>query len=167
MDQVQWNVISAVFDAAIELPPDQREAFVHSASKGTPSVVAEVLAMLAADCELANNPEEGDFLRPLDFPDDALEPFQSSPPPFQPGQLVRERFRIIRQVGEGGMGHVFEAWDEELGIRVALKAIRPELSNHAESLTRFRREVRVGLQANHPNICLPSRSTTKSGRPNK
>jgi eukaryotic-like serine/threonine-protein kinase len=153
MDETQWNRISEIFDNAIELPVHKREAFVLLESWGNPFIVAEVLAMLGADRQLECDPSASDFLKPLDLPDDALEPFLPSQPPFQPGQVVRGRFRIIRSVGEGGMGHVFEAWDDELEIRVALKAIRPEISNHAESLSRFRREVRVGLQTNHPNIC--------------
>ena len=133
----------------------ERKAFVRSACNGDNVVASEVLEMLAADHALDSDATGDCFLKPFDFPrGGALEPFSLSPPPFQPGQVIRGRFRsVVRQVGEGGMGHVFEAWDEELGIRVALKAIRAEISNDAESLARFRREVRVGLQANHANIC--------------
>jgi serine/threonine protein kinase/tetratricopeptide (TPR) repeat protein len=153
MNQLQWNRISELFDRAIDLPGPERESFVLSESGGDPVVLHKLLAMLDADRLLANWSAPRSFLEPFNFPDDALESFLPSPPPFQIGELIRDRFRIVRPIGEGGMGHVFEAWDHELDIRVALKAIRPELSAHPESLARFRREVRVALLANHPNIC--------------
>jgi tetratricopeptide (TPR) repeat protein len=56
-------------------------------------------------------------------------------------------------VGEGGMGHVFEAFDNELKVRVALKSIRPEIAGNPTALEFFRREVRIARTITHPNVC--------------
>jgi serine/threonine protein kinase len=58
---------------------------------------------------------------------------------------------VIRQIGEGGMGVVFEARDDRLDRSVAIKVVRstPEISSHE----RFRREARAAAAINHPNVC--------------
>lgn len=72
---------------------------------------------------------------------------------FMPGDLVAERYCIIRPVARGGMGLVYEAEDTELGGRVALKALRPEIALHTTNLARFRREIHLARRVTHPNIC--------------
>ncbi len=72
---------------------------------------------------------------------------------FLPGEVIGERFRVVRFLGQGGMGQVFEAEDLELAARVALKVIRPELSRSRRTVERFKREVRLARQVTHPNVC--------------
>lgn len=62
-------------------------------------------------------------------------------------------FRIIDQLGKGGMGEVFVGHDEKLDRRVALKSIRAEHRFDTEAKIRFLREARVLSQLKHPNIC--------------
>jgi len=64
--------------------------------------------------------------------------------------LVAGRYRIVRWLGTGGMGRVYEALDTELGETVALKVLRSGLTD--EAITRFRREVKLTRRIQHRNV---------------
>jgi serine/threonine protein kinase len=86
----------------------------------------------------------------------ALEPFSKIACPHC-GQLVRVRrnfdhFKIIKQIGEGGMSRVFEAEDETLGRRVALKILNRQFSRDAARVESFKREALVTARISHLNV---------------
>jgi eukaryotic-like serine/threonine-protein kinase len=71
---------------------------------------------------------------------------------FAPGSLVGNRYEIIKILGEGGMGAVYQARDRELDRTVALKVIRPELAGQPEILQRFKQELILARKITHRNV---------------
>jgi serine/threonine protein kinase len=66
--------------------------------------------------------------------------------------LVLGPYRILDRLGEGGVSQVFKAWDTRRKCVAAVKVLRTEHLNNAEAVGRFRREMQVIAQLNHPNI---------------
>lgn len=63
-------------------------------------------------------------------------------------------YRILQEVGLGGMGKVYRGIDVMLEREVAIKVLRPELTMHSSLVERFRKEAMVLAKLNHPNIAL-------------
>jgi serine/threonine-protein kinase len=71
---------------------------------------------------------------------------------FEPGQIVRGKYRIARKLNQGGMGSVYLAEHLMLGGQLALKFMAPDLSRNPQFIKRFRQEARAAYQLRHPNI---------------
>ncbi len=65
---------------------------------------------------------------------------------------IGRRYRVVRLLGQGGMGAVYQVYDKELERDVALKLIRPELGADPQVLSRFKREIQLSSQVTHPNV---------------
>src|SRR6266496_5326980 len=72
---------------------------------------------------------------------------------FRPDDVLAHRFKVVRFLAQGGMGEVYEAEDLELGGRVALKTIRPEIATEPRIIQRFKREIALSRKVTHPNVC--------------
>jgi serine/threonine protein kinase/tetratricopeptide (TPR) repeat protein len=87
---------------------------------------------------------------------DGSVPPVASRGPLRPGQAFGSRYHIIRPLGVGGMGAVYQAWDAELGVAVAMKVIRPDTMRDplvaAEIERRFKRELVLARQVTHKNV---------------
>jgi tetratricopeptide (TPR) repeat protein/predicted Ser/Thr protein kinase len=71
---------------------------------------------------------------------------------FTPGEMFDRRYRIIEEIGCGGMGRVFKAKDTELNITVALKIIRPRLSANPLFIEQFKKEMLLARSISHENV---------------
>lgn len=68
------------------------------------------------------------------------------------GDVVAQRYRIEHLLGMGGMGLVYQAWDSELNVPVALKLLRPELASRPDAFDRFRQELLLARQVSSPHV---------------
>src|SRR5688572_17536775 len=69
------------------------------------------------------------------------------------GEVLAHRYQVVRPLGVGGMGSVFEVLDQELEEPVALKLLHAELSSDPDYRSRLRQEVRLARRVSHPNVC--------------
>jgi eukaryotic-like serine/threonine-protein kinase len=129
------DVVANVFIAAMSIPEWQRAEFVDSACAGDPELLSKVLARIESETKL-----KGFLLTPLLVG----EQFDR---PFKPSDVILRRFRILRVAGEGGMGVVYEAEDEKLKRRIAIKCPHPQFRG------RLTPEAFKALQVTHPNVC--------------
>lgn len=137
-EQRNERVMSLVEDA-LKAPLRERDTFLQTACQTDPDLYREVSEIVKWEEQM------GDFLsRPLvEFIDlDALEQI------FEPGQTVEERFEIHRRVGDGGMGVVYEAYDNTRKQRIAIKCPKPGYDDLLP------RELKGALDVRHPNVCL-------------
>ena len=116
----RFREADALFDEALDLPTDERDAFLARACDGDAALSAEVRRLLAA------HRASGDFLETPSAPLAVAPLLRSAWGEAEPPQRVGP-FRIIREIGRGGMGTVFlaERDDGQFEQRVALKLVRP------------------------------------------
>jgi serine/threonine protein kinase len=78
---------------------------------------------------------------------DATDPYP------QPGDVIARRFRVDRLIATGAAGAVFQGHHLELGQKISLKMLLPELRNHPDLAERFVREARVAVRIKNPHVC--------------
>ena len=84
----------------------------------------------------------------------------------KPGQLIDEKYRIVRLVGEGGMGAVYEAEHAFLERLVAIKVLAPGMAESPEAIRRFYQEAKAAAKIGHENICeVTDVGQTQGGMP--
>ena len=69
------------------------------------------------------------------------------------GDKLADRYRIVRFIARGGMGEVYEAEDEMLGTRVAVKTIAATIADNPQAARRLKHEVNMARRITHPNVC--------------
>jgi eukaryotic-like serine/threonine-protein kinase len=125
--------------------------------------------MVCPQCSYANSEESAQCVKcatPLPISDQTIasgsvggwsvpaEVVGASAPakPVVPGTVLGERYEIIRLLGQGGMGAVYQARDRELDRQVALKVIRADMAANPEILKRFKQELILARQITHKNV---------------
>jgi len=140
----RWRQIEQLYHAALELRPEEREAFLDEACASDDELRREVVSLIASH--------------------NRVETFISAPPGDVIGALMAERqsgsmigrtlghYRLDSLLGAGGMGEVYRARDLRLDRDVAVKILPERLAGDPEALRRFEREAKAVAALSHPNI---------------
>ena len=142
----RWREIERLYQLVQERAPGEREAFLRDACAGDEDLRKEVAALLADQSRIDRFIESP----AMNVAAKALAQDQAQVT-LKAGQTVAH-YRVIDEIGHGGMGVVYRAEDTKLRRTVALKFLPPAFASDAERLARFEREARLVASLNHPNI---------------
>src|SRR5262245_29586149 len=129
------DLVMSLVESALAQPSESRHSYLRTACGNDPKLLSQVWRYVQSEERMQG------FLQ---------EPFYPATPPerpFNPGQLLDGRFRIVREVAEGGMGIVYEAFDEKLERRLALKCAKTGFHK------RLPPEVCHAREISHLNVC--------------
>jgi hypothetical protein len=128
--------VMAIVTAALDKPAAERDAYLRIACAGNDELYREAAEVVTCEKLMGNF-----MLHPMVV---LADPARS----FRPGQIVSDRFEIVRTIGEGGMGIVYEAHDRKRDHRIALKFAKAGFQRLLSP------ELEGALSVRHPNICL-------------
>jgi serine/threonine protein kinase/tetratricopeptide (TPR) repeat protein len=78
---------------------------------------------------------------------------ETNPEGLGKGKLIAGRFELIEELGAGGMGVVYRAYDKEIGEEIALKVLHPDIAPDRKTVERFRNEIKLARRITHKNVC--------------
>jgi hypothetical protein len=139
--------IRELFLAACDRPQDDRQQFLEQACGADQELRSEVERLLAyhTTTPTAEPP------RSTKGPNEAASDEEATS--YGPGEMIAGRYRIVSQIGKGGMGCVYRAEDLTLKQTVALKFLTADRADDPTWLRRFHEEVRLARSVTHPNVC--------------
>ena len=139
-----WQRLKPLYHSAIEMREPKRAQYIAEVCGSDSGLKRELEALLRA----ADRPTETGQKPFLNIEDIFTTPGKS----FSDGEIILGRFQIVRHLGTGGMGEVYEANDLELG-RIALKTIRPKIASSLRAFERFRQEVVLARKVSGMQVC--------------
>jgi TolB-like protein/Flp pilus assembly protein TadD/predicted Ser/Thr protein kinase len=140
----QADKIFEIFQTAVELDAESRGAFLEQACAGDAELRKEVEALLTSDQQAESFIE----LPALEEAPGLMADNENASPMIE----AIGPFKLIAQLGSGGMGEVYLAEDSRLGRKVALKILPQYFSTDRERVGRFKHEAKAASALNHPNV---------------
>jgi hypothetical protein len=139
MTRQRWERLKEVFHGALDQPAPERPAWLARACADDATLLREAEGLLASHDTAGEFLEEPAHIDPADL--EAL-----------PAGTRLGPYRILEEIGRGGMGVVYLAEDSRLGRRVALKTLPPVVAANPELQGRLRREARAAATITHPAV---------------
>src|SRR6185436_10965918 len=167
MTPERWQKVEAIFQAALDLVPEERGRYLSEACAQDTSLLNDVEVLLSPH-EIAGDLLEQPVYGSTEL--NALGSLEALAPPIDEDPMLGRRlgaYRIEREIGRGGMGAVYEALrvDKEFNMRVAIKLVKRGMDTDF-ILRRFRTERQILAALDHPNIArLMDGGTTDDGLP--
>src|SRR5580698_1544726 len=156
MDRARWERIEDIFHRLSDMPPSEQRQSLHAACGGDETLMADILAMLREDAGETS-------LLDRHLPQAAQNLFEA--PPATPLHENFGPYRILRPLGEGGMGIVYLARREDIGNLVAIKLLRDGLLS-PDRRKRFAAEQKTLARLEHPSIArIHDADTLEDGTP--
>ena len=152
MSPERYRQIKAVLQAALEIDPAKRAAFLESACLDDADLKAEVQSLLDHDVSSAGFLEQP-----------AVEGVEAATH-LQPGSRLGP-YEIVEHIGAGGMGEVYRARDSRFEREVAIKLLPAAFAHDPDRLSRFEREARAAGSLNHRNVLIVHDFGYQSGVP--
>jgi len=148
MNPERWQQIKQLYNSALELEPDRRDAFLREACAGDEPLRRELERLLAP------HPEAEDLLGTPALEVAARALAQDHKEEHQQNYVGRFllHYRVTEKIGEGGMGVVYKARDTHLDRTVAIKVLPAAAVADPERKRRFIQEAKAASALNHPNI---------------
>ncbi|MEO6589075.1 MAG: alpha/beta fold hydrolase [Pyrinomonadaceae bacterium] len=144
MEDARWEQVGELFAEAMKLPTDERRVLLNQIDSNAVDLRREVEALI----ENAERPKHlrstGLFSKPIVERQSENEIFED--------QII-SHYKILKKLGEGGMGVVFRAMDMSLEREVALKFLPRRYNTNPAMKLRFSREARAAAALDHPNVC--------------
>jgi eukaryotic-like serine/threonine-protein kinase len=128
--------VASIVSKALRQPPEERDSYLRFVCNNDPELYLETAEAVKWEERM------GSFL---------LQPAiatREHPRPFETGEIISRRFEIIREIGEGGMGVVYEAFDRKRNHRIAIKSAKPGFHRLLSP------ELENALKVRHPHVCL-------------
>src|SRR6266481_497593 len=155
MPDPHWENLKEIFHTAVALAPAERDTYLDHACDGNASLRQAVESLLKSHEETGNFVDAPAYQAAAEMLVDVAD--------LKAGQNIAH-YRIVRLIGEGGMGKVYLAEDAKLHRRISLKFLSANFTKDHERLRRFEQEARAASALNHPNILTIHEISEAEGR---
>lgn len=145
----RWQRLWDIFHEAREKETSERELYLNNACGSDKSLLQELKELLTAEDEQEGVLEAGRVIT-RELKHGTISLTKDAAPEFSAGKILADRFQIVEQIGQGGMGTVYKAIDLELRRQVALKFLDLDDPRWAR---RFLLEARFQARIEHDHIC--------------